>query len=224
MSRPIYTTFAWAYDLVVPSPALPQPDEIRRLFAGRKSILDVGCGTGRHAAFLADAGFDVVGIDTSEEMLAVARERAPEVQFECADLFSWRPDEPADGVLCRGVFNEVLADDERQGGIDALFAMLRDGGLLILSVREIEQTRIRYGREPVVSRSAEGVYFRSESRFIADRLVVEETISSDDAHADHRFEMQPWSLTEVDERLAAAGFGRVERRIEGDRIVALAMR
>lgn len=33
------------------------------------SILEFGCGTGRHAALLADAGFDVVGVDASEEML-----------------------------------------------------------------------------------------------------------------------------------------------------------
>jgi hypothetical protein len=36
--------------------------------------------------------------------------------------------------------------------------------------------------------------------------------------------MKPWSLSEVDERAAAAGFTRVERRIEGDRIVALCFR
>jgi hypothetical protein len=36
--------------------------------------------------------------------------------------------------------------------------------------------------------------------------------------------MKPWSLSEVDERAATAGFTRVERRIEGDRIVALCFR
>ncbi|MEA2496306.1 MAG: hypothetical protein QOJ29_4217, partial [Thermoleophilaceae bacterium] len=63
----------------------------------------------------------------------------------------------------------------------------------------------------------------SEGRFVGDVLVIDETISSEHARADHRFEMRPWSLTEVDERLTAAGFTRIERRIEGDRIVALAM-
>jgi hypothetical protein len=36
--------------------------------------------------------------------------------------------------------------------------------------------------------------------------------------------MRPWTLTEVDERAAAAGFTRIERRLEGDRIVAACIR
>jgi glycine/sarcosine N-methyltransferase len=209
---------------VVPSPAAPQPDEAARLFAGRKTIVDAGCGTGRHTAFLANARFTVVGIDASEAMLKVARSRAPDVQFELGDVFSWRPPAPVDGVLCRGVFNDITDDEQRQRGLDALFDYLRVGGLLVLSVREIEKTRARYAREPVLTRSDGGVFFRSEAQFVGGIVVVEETLSSEDARADHRFEMKPWSLTEVDDRAAAAGFTRIERRIEGDRIVAACVR
>jgi SAM-dependent methyltransferase len=222
--RPLYTSFAWANDLVVPSPASPQPDEVARLLAGRRSIVDVGCGTGRISAFLAERGFDVSGVDASPEMIEVACARAPDVSFLVADLFSWRPPSPVDGVLCRGVLNDFTEGSDRQAGLDSLLLMLRPGGLLVLSVREVEKTRARYGREPVVTRSAEGVFFRSERRFVGDVVVIEETISSADARADHRFEMKPWSLSEVDERVVAAGFTRVERRIEGDRIVAVCYR
>ena len=38
-------------------------------------VLDMGCGTGRHALWLAQAGADVTGIDFSEAMLAKAREK-----------------------------------------------------------------------------------------------------------------------------------------------------
>src|SRR3954452_24364846 len=73
--RPLYTSFAWAYDLVVPSPAAPQPEEAARLLAGRRSIVDAGCGTGRHSAFLASRGFSVTGVDASASMIEVARAR-----------------------------------------------------------------------------------------------------------------------------------------------------
>jgi glycine/sarcosine N-methyltransferase len=222
--RPLYTSFAWAYDLVVPSPASPQPDEAARLLAGRRSIVDVGCGTGRHAAALAAAGFSVTGVDASAEMIEVARGRGSEVQFEVGDLFSWRPPSAVDGVLCRGVLNDFTRDEDRQRALDSLLVMLRPGGLLVFSVREVEKTRARYGREPVVTRSEEGVFFRAEARFVGDLVVVEETLSSEDARADHRFEMKPWSLSELDERVAAAGFTRTERRIEGDRILAVCYR
>ena len=58
--------------------------------AQMRSILDLGCGTGRHAVELAQRGLRVMGIDRSEHMLVEARRRAlacpvaPE--FSCADL------------------------------------------------------------------------------------------------------------------------------------------
>jgi SAM-dependent methyltransferase len=222
--RPLYTSFAWAYDLVVRSPPPPQPDEVARLLAGRRTIVDIGCGTGRHAAYLAAASFAVTGVDASPQMIEVARSRMPDVRFEVGDVVTWRPPSPADGVLCRGVFNEITDDEDRQRGFDALFAMLRPGGLLIFSVRELEMTRARYAREPVGTRSEAGVFFRSEAHLVGDLVLVEETISSEDARSDYRFEMRPWSLSELDQRAATAGFTRVERRIEGDRIVAACLR
>jgi SAM-dependent methyltransferase len=40
-----------------------------------KTILDLGCGTGGHAAILAKRGYKVTGIDRSEEMLTIARKK-----------------------------------------------------------------------------------------------------------------------------------------------------
>ena len=41
-----------------------------------KSILDLGCGTGIHAEMLYEKGYDICGVDLSEEMLNEARESA----------------------------------------------------------------------------------------------------------------------------------------------------
>ena len=40
------------------------------------SILDLGCGTGSHALFFAEMGYQVTGVDFSENMLKIAREKA----------------------------------------------------------------------------------------------------------------------------------------------------
>jgi 2-polyprenyl-3-methyl-5-hydroxy-6-metoxy-1,4-benzoquinol methylase len=50
------------------------------------SVLDAGCGTGRVAARLAMLGYDVAGADIDAEMIAVARERSPELSWEVAGL------------------------------------------------------------------------------------------------------------------------------------------
>lgn len=49
---------------------------LEKIFAAApaKRLLDLGCGTGEHARFLAGKGFDVVGVDASETMIAKARE------------------------------------------------------------------------------------------------------------------------------------------------------
>ena len=44
------------------------------------SILDLGCGTGSHAFFFADMGYKVTGVDFSEDMLKIAREKAAQQQ------------------------------------------------------------------------------------------------------------------------------------------------
>lgn len=51
-------------------------------------VLELGCGTGRVAGALAEDGLEVVGVDVSEAMLAIARERARAVSFVRADMRS----------------------------------------------------------------------------------------------------------------------------------------
>ncbi len=53
---------------------------------GRGPVLDAGCGTGRVAIELDRRGFDVVGVDLDEDMLAVARRQAPELAWRHGDL------------------------------------------------------------------------------------------------------------------------------------------
>ena len=67
-------------------------------------ILDVGCGTGRHAVELARRGYQVTGIDISAGMLEVARRKAEaagvEVGFRQADATDFAFDEPFDIAVC----------------------------------------------------------------------------------------------------------------------------
>jgi len=52
----------------------------------RSPVLDAGCGTGRLAIELARRGLDVVGVDLDEDLLAVARQKEPELAWVTADL------------------------------------------------------------------------------------------------------------------------------------------
>ncbi len=45
-------------------------------------IADLGCGTGDMTLMLAQSGYDMIGIDASEEMLCILREKAAELEVE----------------------------------------------------------------------------------------------------------------------------------------------
>lgn len=77
-----YTAWAPSYD--GPNPAIEAEEPVvramvRALPVGR--ALDAGCGTGRHAGFLAGLGFDTIGVDATAAMLDAARESYPSVDF-----------------------------------------------------------------------------------------------------------------------------------------------
>ena len=71
------------------------------------SILDVGCGTGRHAVELARRGFVVTGIDLSPGMLEQARAKAEAagvtVTFRQADATAFTVDEPLDVAIAASI-------------------------------------------------------------------------------------------------------------------------
>jgi SAM-dependent methyltransferase len=93
--------------------------------------LDVGCGTGRHTARLAQEGHDVVGIDPSPEMLARARERLPDVDFREGDVSALpAADGEAGLVVCALALSHVPS---LGAPVAELARVVAPGGLLVVS-------------------------------------------------------------------------------------------
>ena len=82
------------------------------------TILDVGCGTGRHSIELAKRGYKVTGVDISAGMLAEAKKAAAaanvEVEWIQSDAVAFSPAESFDAVicLCEGAFGLVGKEEE----------------------------------------------------------------------------------------------------------------
>jgi ubiquinone/menaquinone biosynthesis C-methylase UbiE len=93
--------------------------------------VDAACGTGRHATYLASLGHGVIGVDTSPEMLAVAREKLPDAELHEADLHELPlADDSADLVVCALALTHV----PDLGRALAEFArVLRPNGHLVIS-------------------------------------------------------------------------------------------
>jgi SAM-dependent methyltransferase len=72
------------------------------LVAPPARALDAGCGTGRSTIALTAMGYDVVGVDVDETMLAVARADAPDLDWRLGDLATLDLEERFDVVLLAG--------------------------------------------------------------------------------------------------------------------------
>ena len=87
-------------------------------------VLDVGCGTGGHAATLAARGFDVVGVDADPAMLDRARALHPAVRFVAADAQTMALGETFDGALSNAALHWM---PNQAAALRAIRAALRVG-------------------------------------------------------------------------------------------------
>jgi len=141
----LFASIAPRYDLINDLQSLGLHRRWKRTLLNMAEIkrgdraLDLCCGTGDIAFALQEAGADVVGIDFSPAMLAVARERAKNVrgrgeparlQFLCADALNIPfPDDSFD-VVTVGYGLRNLANWER--GLEEMARVARPGGRLLV--------------------------------------------------------------------------------------------
>lgn len=100
---------------------------------GASRVIDIGCGPGNSTELLAKRFPDseLVGIDSSAEMLAAARERLPRATFVKADITEWAPNEPVDLLFGNAIFQWVT---DHMSVLFRLLGCLAPGGVLAIQV------------------------------------------------------------------------------------------
>lgn len=97
-------------------------------------VLDLGCGTGQPiAAWFSAEGFSVTGVDFSEAMLAIARERRPDGDWRQGDMRSFDLGETFDGLIAWDSFFH-LTPDEQRACLPRMARHLAPGGSLLVTV------------------------------------------------------------------------------------------
>ena len=99
-------------------------------------VLDAGCGTGREAIRLGELGFDVVGTDVDESMLAVAHDHAPGIRWFRADLASLTAADldgatDFDLVVLAGNVVPLVGEGALSDAVAGVVALLAPGGQLV---------------------------------------------------------------------------------------------
>jgi trans-aconitate methyltransferase len=111
--------FVWQFGEGVVEVLNPQPGE---------RILDLGCGTGQLTAKIAASGADVVGLDSSPEMVGQARQNYPQLRFMLADATALPYESEFDAVFSNAALHWMLDGAAVAAGIARA---LKQGGRFI---------------------------------------------------------------------------------------------
>ncbi|UCD09389.1 MAG: methyltransferase domain-containing protein [Dehalococcoidales bacterium] len=135
-----YDDFAWMYNRhwgsrFTPGALAVLGELVLPEISAGAAVLDLCCGTGQLASYLSVEGYNVAGIDGSEEMLKYARENAPGVDFICDDARTFNL--PTSFDLVTSFFdslNHVMTIEELTSVFRNVFSCLLKEGLFIFDM------------------------------------------------------------------------------------------
>lgn len=145
MSMNVFGNYARYYDLLYrDKDYVGESQFIHRLIQtyapDAENILELGCGTGNHAVLLAKEGYQIHGVDFSQEMLLKASDRlsqlptelASRLEFSQGDIRTIRLDKQFDVVISLfHVISYQITNEDLRGAFATVKAHLKPGGLFI---------------------------------------------------------------------------------------------
>lgn len=138
----VFQSYAKYYDIIYSDKDYEEEcdflEEIFKEYSTFKpqTILDLGCGTGGHAIPLARRGYEVTGVDASEVMLCLAREKAAKLEVQAnfynMDIRDLKLDEKFDACICMfAVMNYLTSNEDIVRTLRRIREHLKDGSLFV---------------------------------------------------------------------------------------------
>jgi len=137
-------------------------DRFRALLPPGAAVLDVGCGSGEPIArYLIGQGYDVTGIDSAPEMIAMCRRRFPGRNWCVADMRTLCLDRIFDGILAWDSFFHLCHEDQRR-----MFSVFRNhaarrAALMFTSGPSFGEALGAYRGEPLYHASLDPAEYRA---------------------------------------------------------------
>jgi tRNA (uracil-5-)-methyltransferase TRM9 len=120
-------------------------EELKFLFGDLKEgekVLDLGCGNGRWYKVFKEKKVDYFGIDNSEKLIEIAKEKFPDAKFFVGDALNLPfPDDFFDKVYSIALLHHIPSEDFRIKVLKEAKRVLRPGGILILTCWKIYRPR-----------------------------------------------------------------------------------
>ena len=167
-------------------------DIIKNENAQVKNILELACGTGNLTIPLTKKNYDIAGIDISDEMLSVAREKAEKEGIELVllqqDIAELDFDVPnLDCILCAcDGFNYLTYDDELESVFEKAHELLKDDGIFIFDISSYYKLSTILGNN-MYGENREDVAYMWQNYFDSEENVVEMELAFFIKEEDGRF-------------------------------------
>ncbi len=182
-------------------------------------ILDIGCGTGRHAIELTKRGYAVTGIDLSEDQLKGAREKAVaaglNIRFEKHDArcLPFKKEFDLAIMLCEGGFSLMETDEMNFEILKSATRAMKDKGKFIFttlnglfplfhSVKEFYESAQKEGRSECKESSFDLMTFREHNTVI----VEDDSGNKKELKCNERY----YVPSEIKWLLKTLGFGKID--------------
>lgn len=140
-----YGVFASVYDLLTENVEYEKRakyfDTVVKKHGGSQGgvLLDLACGTGSLSEYFEDFGYDVIGIDSSEEMLSIAMNKkyqnGKNIQYVCQDMRELELYGKVDVTICAlDSLNHLESFEDVKKVFKKVFEYTENGGLFIFDV------------------------------------------------------------------------------------------
>lgn len=174
-------------------------------------VLDLACGTGRHAIELATRGYQVVGFDLSLAMLArasdEAQDRKQKINFVQGDMRDMTFEETFDGVYAWNTSFGYFDEEKNAAVVAKVHKALKKGGQFLLDV---------VNRDYIVRQAPSLAWFEGDGcicmdemqiDFITSRMKVKRTLMMDDGRTKEiEYSIRVYALHELGKMLHDNGF------------------
>lgn len=178
-----YSSFAQVYDMFMDN--VPYEEWSRYLIGLLKEygiedglVADLGCGTGKITRLLADAGYDMIGVDNAAEMLEIAREiqedeERDDIWYLLQDMRELELSGEVNAMvsICDSM-NYILEEEDLKEVFLRVKEYLQTGGIFIFDMNTLHKYRDMIGETTIAENRDEGSFIW-DNYFYEDEMVNE---------------------------------------------------
>lgn len=188
----MYNEFADIYDSLIdtdyPKFVSYYKEILKRFDIKAHLVADLGCGTGTLSDLLQKEGFDVIGIDSSPEMLSVAKQKYSDILFLNQSVTEFELYGTVDAAFSSlDVINYLLEDDD----VSKLFSLIKNylnpGGVYIFDISSYRKISETLGNNTFVFEEND-IFYTWENEFEDDILEMYLTFFKKEGDTYRRFE------------------------------------